>query len=635
MLNRLSQLIKDRKKKKNQPNAEDVPLVILPLPEASGATSPLSGENPREPLNTPGKIKWRLPNWEQFKFLLKSLSDNEKKLVVGALFFACILLAAWGITVYLKDTNRKPALGGSYSEGIQGQPLYLNPVVAHSNPTDSDLSMLIFSSLFRYNSEGKLEQDLVDNWERSENGLVYTVHLKSNIKWHDGKPLTAEDVLFTLNLIKNPAFASTLRGNWEGIEVVKVNENTLTFTLKKAYTPFLHNLTFGILPKHLWQDIPSDKFLLTELNRKPVGSGMYLFNRMDKDQNGRIISVTLRANREYYGPKPHLNELVFRFYSSPAEIFEATQKREIRGIANIEPSQVDEVNNSGDVKIYQIPTTRIYGIFFNQKKSAIIAEKNIREALSLATDKEALLKDALNNQGIVVNTPLTPNMLGYKDDLNKYDFNPERAKNILKEADWEKLDDKERKKFKDQPDLSEIALYNSKSKKFLTLTLTVPDYPELVKTADILKKQWANIGLDLKLDIVDTSETLQNKISDRNYELLLFGEVLQADPDPTPFWHSNSKQAPGLNLAMFENGEVDKILDSARQEVNEEKRADGYKEFQEYVIKETPAIFLFSPYYLYGVSGDYQGVGNKVIFNPWNRFDDISNRYLYTTRMRK
>lgn len=632
MLNKLSRLIKDRKIKKAENASNDVPLVVSPLAE-SGADTPSLPKDFTEPKNP--NIKWRFPNWEQFKFLLKALSDKEKKLVVGALFLACFLFATWGITVYLKDTNRKPALGGSYAEGIQGQPLYLNPVVAHSNPVDSDLSMLIFSSLFRYNAEGKLEQDLVNKWERSEDGLIYTVHLKNNAKWQDGQPVTADDVIFTLNLIKNPAFSSTLRGNWEGIDINKVDDSTLTFTLKKTYTPFLHNLTFGILPKHLWQDITSDKFLLTELNRKPIGSGMYNFIRMDKDQNGKIISVTLRVNKDYYGPKPHLNELVFRFYSSPDEIVTAAQKGEIKGVASIEPSQIDQIKNSGDIKIYQIPTTRIYGIFFNQKKSVVLAEKSVREALTYSTDKNGLLKDALNNQGIVVNTPLTPNMLGFDNDLNKYEFNPDKAKQILKDNGWDNLDPKERKKLKDQPDASDFALYNSKLKKFLTVTLTVPDYPELIKSADFLKKQWANVGLDLRLDIVDTSETLQNKISDRNYEALLFGEVLQADPDPTPFWHSNSKQAPGLNLAMFENDEVDGILDNARQEVNEQKRAEGYQKFQEDVLHENPAIFLFSPYYLYGVSNDYQGVGDKVIYNPWNRLDDIGNRYLYTTRMRK
>jgi len=629
MSNKLGQLIRKHRQKKLAKEAVETPLDF---------TTPLINTAP--PLDKIGETetknnKWHCPNWEQCKFILKKLSEKEKRMVLGALFAACFLLAAWSITVYIKDTNRRPALGGSYSEGLQGQPLYLNPIVSHSNPVDSDLSLLIFSSLFRYNSDGKLEQDLVDSWERSENGLAYTVHLKKNVRWQDGQPLTAEDVFFTLNLIRNPAFGSTLRGNWEGINVEKVDDFALRFTLRKAYTPFLHNLTFGVLPKHLWGDITSDKFLLTDLNRKPIGSGMYTFNRLDKNQDGHIISITLRANNNYYGQKPHLKELIFRFYSSPSEILAAYERGEIKGISHIEAGQARDVAKKGDIDIYNIPTTRIYGIFFNQKKSAIAAEKNVREAISYATDKDELVREALQEKGVVVNTPLTPNMLGFQDKFNRYEYNVEKAKSMLHEADWTMPSDKERKKIKDEPKGEGRALYNTKLKKFLILNLTVPDYPELVKTADLLKKQWEKIGLELNLDIVDTSETLQNKISDRNYETLLFGEVLQADPDPTPFWHSSSKQAPGLNLSLFENQDVDKLLDDARQEVNEEKRADLYQKFQETVMGETPAIFLFSPYYLYGVSNDYQGVGTEVLYNPSNRLDDINNRYLYTTRTRK
>jgi len=327
--------------------------------------------------------------------------------------------------------------------------------------------------------------------------------------------------------------------------------------------------------------------------------------------------------------------LVFRFYATPDEIRDAFSKGEVKGIANIETADADAIKNLGDINIYQIPTTRIYGIFFNQKKSVVAADQKVREALSESTDKNALLGEALSNRGEVVNTPLTPNMLGFQEGLNKYDYNPDDAVNKLKAAGWTELNDKERKKVKGAPDFSEVSRYNEKTKKFLTLTLTVPNYPELVKTADLLKNQWLKIGLDLKLDIVDTSETLQNKITDRNYDALLFGEVLQADPDPTPFWHSSSKQAPGLNLAMYENKDVDSILDQARQEVNEGKRAELYQKFQEMVMQDNPVIFLFSPYYLYGVSNDFKGVGDKIIYNPYNRLDDIGNRYLYTTRMRK
>ncbi len=581
------------------------------------------------------KAKWRIPNWEQIVFLIKALSFKEKVIVLSSISLAWILLSGWGLTIYLTRTNQGPALGGNYIEGVQGQPLYINPVISHNNPVDSDLSLLIFSSLFRYSKEGKLEQDLAENWLRSEDGMTYTIKLRGDAKWHDDKTVTAEDVIFTLNLIRNPAFSSTLRGNWEGIEIKKVDDLTIEFKIKKAFTPFLHNLTFGILPKHLWENVTSEKFLLTELNKNPVGSGQFAFKEMKKNKDGKIISVALSSNRDYYNKKSNLEEASFNFYETENEIIDAFKRGEVDGISYLEPGNLKNISEAPSLKIYDIPTTRVYGVFFNAKKSSLLAEKNIRKTLSLAVNKEAMLSEVLSNKGMVINTPLLPNMLGFDANLNRYDYNPEKAKEDLDKANWKKLSEKELKKMKETGEGMEEILYNEELKKFLSFTLSVPDYPELVKTADFLKREWGKIGIRVDLDIVDTSETLQNKISGRDYEALLFGEVLQPDPDPTPFWHSGSKQAPGLNLALFENDEVDKLLDSARQEVNEEERAKSYRRFQEIIAEETPAIFLFSPYYLYGLKNVYSGVGVSIIYNQSQRLNDLSERYLFTARTRK
>ncbi|MBM3256095.1 MAG: peptide ABC transporter substrate-binding protein [Candidatus Moranbacteria bacterium] len=580
------------------------------------------------------KTGWRMPNWEQLIFLIKALSEKEKKILLGTLFLVCFLFAGWGLTIYLKGTNKNPALGGSYSEAVQGQPLYLNPIVSHGNPVDNDLSSLIFSSLFRYNNEGKLEQDLVDKWERSSDGLTYTITLRSNVKWHDGQNLSAEDVIFTINLIRNPAYGSVFRNNLEGIGIEKTDDQNIVFTLKKAYTPFLHNLTFGILPKHLWEKVTSDKFLLTELNRKPVGSGMYSFFKLEKDRDGRITAVTLRANNYYYRASPHLRELVFHFYPQWEDMVNAYSNKEVQGISYVDTAKIQRLGQESGLTVYEIPTTRVYGIFFNQQKSPVLADKTTREGLRYGTNKEELLKKALNGKGIIINTPLLPSTLGFGPEINLYEFNEEKAKDAFRASGWNMLNEKERKKVSSMEGMEKI-FYSTKLKKFLTFTLTVPDYPELVATANTLKEQWEKVGVMISLDIVTTSETLQDKISTRNYEALLFGEVLQADTDPTPFWHSSSKQSPGLNLSLFDNKDADALLDSARQEVNEEKRAELYHSFGSIINREVPAILLFSPFYLYGISSDYQGISAKMLYNPSDRLNDIGQRYLFTSRIRR
>jgi peptide/nickel transport system substrate-binding protein len=233
---------------------------------------------------------------------------------------------------------------------------------------------------------------------------------------------------------------------------------------------------------------------------------------------------------------------------------------------------------------------------------------------------------------------MLPNMLGFDPEggQNQREFSLDKAKAALEEQGWKIMSEERRSKLEgEEAEKAKWARYNKNAAKFLKLTLTVPNYPELLTVADILKKQWQQAGIDLEIEILDTSETIQNRIQERDYEILLFGEMLQSDPDPTPFWHSSSKEAPGLNLALFSDKEVDSLLDSARQEVNEEKRADLYRQFQAAIDKETPVIFLFSPYYLYALSEDYQGIDIKVIYNPSDRFNDILERHLKQTRVRK
>jgi len=584
----------------------------------------------------PKKKKWQLPSWEQWKYLFKTLSQKEKLILTGALLLCWVIAAGWGMSMYLRGTTSAPAKGGVYIEGLQGQPQYINPVISQKNPLDNDISRLIFSSLFKYDKEGKLEQDLAESWERSKDGLKYTVEVRDDAKWHDGKPLTAGDVLFTLNLIKNPQYGSSLRGNWEGITVEQTDENTLEFTIKKPYVPFLHNLTFGILPKHLWENISSDQFALTELNRKPVGSGPFAFTKLEKDKNGKVLSVSLERNINYYNTPPNYKEVSFKFYPSFEEIKEAYSSGEIEGVAYLEPGQAKEIQMEEGIEINALPTTRIFAIFFNQTKSILAAEKKMRKALNYATNKQALVDEALNGYGRVVNTPLLPNMLGFDPEAGLKEYDKEKAIEMFKEEKWKMLDEEQRKDLKDEE--KEKALkyrYNKKQGKFLSLTLTLPNYPELLEVSDILKKQWEEVGVEVKIETLDTSETIQTRIQDRNYEVLLFGEILQADPDPTPFWHSSSKKAPGLNLALFSNTQVDEILDSARQKENEEERAELYKNFQKVIDEEFPVIFLFSPHYLYGVSNKYQGEEISIVFNPSDRFNDITERHLRSTRIRK
>ena len=214
-----------------------------------------------------------------------------------------------------------PSFGGEYVEGMVGQPRFINPILAQKNDIDSDLSSIIYSSLLKLDSEGKLVNDLAESYEIGEDNLTYTFHIKKGVKWHskkdswdDRKELTADDIIYTIQTIQNPEFNSSLRANWTGVRTERIDDYTIQFILKNNYAPFLNNLTFGILPKHLWSLIKTSNFPLAEYNFRPVGSGPYMFKQLTKDREGKIISIELEANNDYYNQKPyHRCQMQYRY----------------------------------------------------------------------------------------------------------------------------------------------------------------------------------------------------------------------------------------------------------------------------------------------------------------------------------
>jgi len=178
---------------------------------------------------------------------IKILSGKEKLALYLSITLFLIGLISWSIFYYFDATKKVPAVGGEYTEGIVGKPTYINPLLSRTNEVDGMLSNLIFSSLLKYDEESKLVNDLVENYEISDDKKVYTVKIKSNVKWHDGNQLTASDVFFTVKLIQDPKFKSVLRGEWQDINVELVDDYTIRFSLDKAYSPFLNKLVVFLL----------------------------------------------------------------------------------------------------------------------------------------------------------------------------------------------------------------------------------------------------------------------------------------------------------------------------------------------------------------------------------------------------
>lgn len=534
------------------------------------------------------------------------------------LMIIAIAGGAFWITMFvLKNTETMPAQGGEYSEGLVGEPLYINPILSLTNDIDADLEHLIFSRLFTYDNQGNLQPDLIERYEISEDHKTYTLYLKQNMLWEDGDRITTDDVEYTFNLIKNPDYKSPLSLNFRGVEMQKGDEYQIKFTTNNIYAPFLNNLTFGILPQHLWKDATPTSFFLAEYNLKPIGSGPFKFSKLKKDKGGRILTYQMERNENYYGKKPYIKKVTFKFYPDEETSIEALNKKEILAVGSISPVNKNKIKKSN---IHSIKLPRYYAVFLNQTKNKALANLNIRKALALATDKGKIIRDVFNNEANVVNGPLLEGMVGYNSDAKAYSFSIEQAKQILENDQWKDADG------------DGIREKNNVRAEF---TLVTTDLPEFLKVTDILKNNWQEIGVKVNILSLDVGQLQQEYIKPREYEAILFGEILGLNPDPYSFWHSSQKKDPGLNLAMYDNRDVDKALEQARQTTNQDERITNHRLFQSIIADEVPAVFLYSPYYLHPCNNIVKNFQEKIILSPSYRFNDINEWYIKTKRVWK
>jgi peptide/nickel transport system substrate-binding protein len=547
------------------------------------------------------------------------LSFREKLIVFVLIFVSLGNLFFWLGKIYLSSTKQVPEFGGTYTEGMVGQPIYVNPILAQTNETDSAISGLIYSGLLKSNPKSELVNDLAESYNISEDSKEYTFNLKKGVKWHDGNDLTANDVIFTINTLNDPAFKSSLRQDWQGVRVEKIDDYTVKFILESPYFGFLENLTLGIMPEHIWKNINADKFHLAKYNLEPIGSGPYKFSNFHKDADGNILDYKTESFEDYFEDESYISAINFNFYSNEQDMIDAYNRKEIGGISAVASQSGNSDVFRKNTSVYEIKIPWSFSVFFNRNKNVALANKEVRLALNLATDKQKIIDEALLGKAIILDSPFFPETEEYNNDIEKKSFDLEKAKKTLEEAGWKG---------------GESGLLEKEGAKLEFNLLTV-DSPDLVKTAELLKEQWGQIGADVEIETLAFSDIQQNYIKPREYDALLVGQDSSFNVDPYSFWHSSQKKDPGLNLAMFDDAEADKLIEEARAEVNRGERVNKYRKFQEIIADQVPAAFLFSPYYLYVVDAKIKGIEAEKINMSQNRFSNINKWFIKTKRVKK
>ncbi|PIR89015.1 MAG: hypothetical protein COU07_03955 [Candidatus Harrisonbacteria bacterium CG10_big_fil_rev_8_21_14_0_10_40_38] len=549
---------------------------------------------------------------EKLQAIFNSFTKREKLSFQIALAVLFIALIVNGLYIYYTKTSITPKEGGTFIEGLIGQPVVINPILSANNEVDKDLMEILFSDI----------TELAEKYSVSDDHRTWTIELKDGLKWSDGEPLNGDDVVFTIETIQDPETNSPYTITWEGVKVEKINEMEVRFSLKTPYAFFLENLkTLKIIPKHIFEGIPSANLKLSDYNLEPVSSGPYAFNGYDRKKIGFIEEYHLSQNEYYIGEKPFIKNLNIKFFSNKSEAIDAFNHREIDGLGSITSSEAKNVKIGHDLLKLDIP--RYYAVFFNGSTAPILKDKAIREALTKSVDIESVISEVFDGEAKKVDSPIYPGIEGYDSNLKPTEYNTEDAKQILDEAGWLENEDGVRTK----------KLGGEESK--LEFELVVPNIDFLIETADRIAKNWESIGIHINLVTLSPSEITGNVIKTRNYDMILFGNILKGNPDIFSFWHSSERFHPGLNLAMYENKTVDSLLESIRKNFDGPSRENDIKKLQTLIRNDFPVVFLYSPTYLYAITKNLGGFDEKLIPSPSNRFDHIEKWYLKTKRVIK
>lgn len=567
--------------------------------------------------------RFDIPKEQTARKALKSFTIAEKAVFyffVGLFIFSGLLLINQVNNSFLVEV---PIKGGTLTEGVVGNPRFINPVLAFSE-ADKNLTTLVYSGLVRLSTNGEIVNDLADNVSISPDNLTYTIHLRSDAVFHDGHPVTSDDVEFTINKIENAGLKSPFFGTWSGITINKIDANTISFTLKKPYPYFIDNLTLGILPKHIWSTVSDDEFSFSQFNSLPIGSGPYKLNTVQRNSGGIPDYYDLTPFDKAADGVAFIDHLIFRFYPNQSDLLNAYDGGEISSISGFSPDDAAALKNENS-RIISSPLPRVFGVFFNQSKNKALLAKEVRQALDLTAPKEEIIQDVLHGYGTAIYGPIPPGIFNFnsgQSTTTSMETRLQMATSILETAGWKKN--------------PQSGIFEKKTKDAiipLSFSISTSDAPELKAVAEKLSASWGKLGAKVDVQVFDSGDLNQNVIRPRKFEALLFGEVVGRDVDVYPFWHSSERNDPGLNIAGYANSKVDKLLDDARSTTDPENRENDYKAFDKEIRNDLPAIFLYTPSFLYLVPNTVKDINLGKLNTPQDRFLGAREWYIETNKV--
>jgi len=533
---------------------------------------------------------------------------------VIAILGIVLLGALLRYTAYNFTSVTVPERGGTLVEGVAGSPQFLNPLLSQYNQVDGVMCSLLFNGLTMLDERGEVVPDLAEMMDISPDGLTYDFRLRSGLYWHDGMPVTARDVLYTIQAMQAEDFPGMawLSDLWREVEVSAPEGPdglAIRFILKQPFSPFADYTTIGLLPAHLWEEVPVDDMMASQYNTRPIGTGPLQLDRISATQ------VDLKVNPSYHGASPFLEGLTVRFYPDHQSLMPAYERGEIDAISWVWPEDMPEATAQEDLTLFSSAISGYTLIYLNEANPNVpfFKETAVRQALMYGLDRQKLIDTVMHGQGLIAHSPIMPHSWAYDADVRQYVHDPALAIQLLEQAGW--LDnDGDGIRDREGVKLAFVLLGKDKAK------------------LDAISAMWAELGVQTEAQAVSLPGLTADFLVPRTYDAALVDWELSGDPDPYPLWHSTQAKT-GQNYAGWDNRAADEAIEQARSLPHREARRIHYVEFQRVFADELPALLLYYPVYTYGVRDKIHDVQMGPLNTPGDRYRSLANWYSVTKRV--
>ncbi|MGB0925282.1 MAG: ABC transporter substrate-binding protein [Minisyncoccia bacterium] len=513
---------------------------------------------------------------------------------------ACVSILALLWQWQQKHITSIKTQGGSFKEGVVGAPRFINPVLAREKShSEKDLTQLLFGNILSVDSNGEYVYGLGMSLEVSENRKEYTLQINKNMTFHDGAAVTIDDVIFTIEKIQDPLIKSPLFTRWEGIEVEKIDTYSLVFKLIEPFSDFDKNLSLGILPKHIWENISHEEFIFSRYNTHPIGSGSYMLDTIKYQKTGVPAKYILQKSKN---SNAYISKIEISFYENEEELVKAYRSKEIDAIYGVTANQSNrdlfdnEFSTTG-------PLPHIFGLFFNQNKQTLLKNKYIRNIFNKAINREDLIDEVFAGHAYPINSPLGR----YNADIKLSDIEKDIAE--IEKAGWKK---------------NEFGIYSKEIKEVvqeLAFDMSVVNNPEQIQVAEYIQSDLQEYGIKINLRFFDITDFHQKVIRPRDYDILFFGYMLEKETNLYSFWHSTQTEDPGLNISLYSNTKANVELKKLRNE----KTSANMNALEKEITDDVPAVFVYSPAFTYllpkKIKGERIDIGEKhdrfIYINDW------------------